>query len=173
MAEATINYQNGTASGIDSPVSTDTPLLAYYMEKFYHAARGHLVNKYHVGFWGPYVDEALRIMDRNSYADKYSLTNVKTFKNTTDAYLKAAFNQWADMFYDREILSSIIHRFQWLSSSLRQVTYVLLTRSPWKASFPFDLHVLGMPPALILSQDQTLHKFYVCLFLLLIISNLN
>ena len=23
---------------------------------------------------------------------------------------------------------------------------------------PFDLHVLGMPPALILSQDQTLNK---------------
>ena len=25
---------------------------------------------------------------------------------------------------------------------------------------PFDLHVLGMPPALILSQDQTLKKVY-------------
>ena len=24
----------------------------------------------------------------------------------------------------------------------------------------FDLHVLGTPPAFILSQDQTLHKFY-------------
>ena len=23
---------------------------------------------------------------------------------------------------------------------------------------PFDLHVLGMPPAFILSQDQTLHQ---------------
>lgn len=116
MAEATINYQNGTASGIDSPVSTDTPLLAYYMEKFYHAARGHLVNKYHVGFWGPYVDEALRIMDRNSYADKYSLTNVKTFKNTTDAYLKAAFNQWADMFYDRE--SKVLNMY-WAAKSVK------------------------------------------------------
>ena len=29
------------------------------------------------------------------------------------------------------------------------------TRSP-KATFAFDLHVLGTPPALILSQDQTL-----------------
>ena len=27
---------------------------------------------------------------------------------------------------------------------------------------PFDLHVLGMPPALILSQDQTLQKFIFC-----------
>ena len=25
-------------------------------------------------------------------------------------------------------------------------------------NIPFDLHVLGMPPALILSQDQTLQK---------------
>ena len=30
---------------------------------------------------------------------------------------------------------------------------------------PFDLHVLGTPPALILSQDQTLHcRFYPSLF---------
>ena len=27
--------------------------------------------------------------------------------------------------------------------------------------FPFDLHVLGIPPAFILSQDQTLHNNYV------------
>ena len=44
-----------------------------------------------------------------------------------------------------------------------QVAYVLLTRSPlgspasWIPSF--DLHVLGTPPAFILSQDQTLHLF--------------
>ena len=40
---------------------------------------------------------------------------------------------------------------------------MLLTRAPLsgepKPPFPFDLHVLGTPPALILSQDQTLsHK---------------
>ena len=34
-----------------------------------------------------------------------------------------------------------------------RVTHPFATRS---RSFPFDLHVLGMPPALILSQDQTL-----------------
>ena len=27
---------------------------------------------------------------------------------------------------------------------------------------PYDLHVLGMPPALILSQDQTLNKNLSC-----------
>ena len=40
-----------------------------------------------------------------------------------------------------------------------QVTHALLTRSPlYLGLLPFalDLHVLGTPPALILSQDQTL-----------------
>jgi hypothetical protein len=41
---------------------------------------------------------------------------------------------------------------------------VLLTRPPLSfngastLSASFDLHVLGMPPAFVLSQDQTLHK---------------
>ena len=46
-----------------------------------------------------------------------------------------------------------------LSPTLRQVTHVLLTRLPLYSplrAFAFDLHVLGTPPALILSQDQTL-----------------
>jgi hypothetical protein len=52
-------------------------------------------------------------------------------------------------------------RFQQLSPSEGQVSHVLLTRSPLsphpKTRFSFDLHVLGTPPAFILSQDQTLH----------------
>ena len=49
-----------------------------------------------------------------------------------------------------------------LSPSRRQVVYALLTRSPLGviANSPFDLHVLGTPPAFVLSQDQTLHKIY-------------
>jgi hypothetical protein len=39
---------------------------------------------------------------------------------------------------------------------------VLLTRSPLAPKSPFDLHVLGTPPAFILSQDQTLQT---CLLL--------
>ena len=56
--------------------------------------------------------------------------------------------------------------FRTLSPSDRQVAHVLLTRPPLsytifhpKASVdvtPFDLHVLGAPPAFVLSQDQTL-----------------
>jgi hypothetical protein len=58
------------------------------------------------------------------------------------------------------ISCGITRAFARLSPSEGQVTYVLLTRSPLstppKQGFPFDLHVLGTPPAFILSQDQTL-----------------
>ena len=43
---------------------------------------------------------------------------------------------------------------------LKADSHVLLTRSPLKISFPYDLHVLSIPLAFILSQDQTLIKFY-------------
>ena len=65
-------------------------------------------------------------------------------------------------------LCGISSRFQLLSPTPGQVIHVLLTRSPLgtskihpKTSFertPFDLHVLGAPPAFVLSQDQTLYK---------------
>ncbi len=45
---------------------------------------------------------------------------------------------------------------------MRQVTHVLLTRPPLihfpKEISSLDLHVLGTPPAFVLSQDQTLNK---------------
>ena len=40
-----------------------------------------------------------------------------------------------------------------------QITHVLRTRAPLYSplrAFPLDLHVLGTPPAFVLSQDQTL-----------------
>ena len=65
------------------------------------------------------------------------------------------------------VLCGISIRFQMLSPSERQVAHVLLTRSPLRYPVihpktsdkiaPFDLHVLGAPPAFVLSQDQTLH----------------
>jgi hypothetical protein len=54
----------------------------------------------------------------------------------------------------------ITHHFWWLSPAPGQIAHVFLTRPPRdrpKAA-PFDLHALGTPPALILSQDQTLHQ---------------
>jgi hypothetical protein len=44
---------------------------------------------------------------------------------------------------------------------MRQVAHVLLTRPPLirspKGTSSLDLHVLGTPPAFVLSQDQTLN----------------
>ena len=54
-------------------------------------------------------------------------------------------------------LCGISTRFQMLSPSKRYVIYALLTRPPLSPKAPFDLHVLSIPPAFVLSQDQTLH----------------
>ena len=65
-------------------------------------------------------------------------------------------------------LSGISCRFRQLSPTYRQVAHVLLTRPPLglatllseeiRMRTPLDLHVLGTPPAFVLSQDQTLHS---------------
>ena len=66
---------------------------------------------------------------------------------------------------DINMLCGISSRFQLLSPSERQVAHALLTRPPLsyvvrseelRDITPFDLHVLGTPPAFVLSQDQTL-----------------
>ena len=49
--------------------------------------------------------------------------------------------------------------FEMLFHARGQITHVLLTRLPrYRGLPPFasDLHVLGTPPAFVLSQDQTL-----------------
>src|SRR5688572_4212434 len=62
----------------------------------------------------------------------------------------------------RQGTSGISPSFLGLSRSSRQVTHVLLTRSLLcpRASpgSSLNLHVLGTPPAFVLSQDQTLRK---------------
>ena len=59
------------------------------------------------------------------------------------------------------VLSGISGPFGQLSRFQGQVTHVLLTRAPLystprRTCFSYDLHVLGTPPAFVLSQDQTL-----------------
>ena len=68
---------------------------------------------------------------------------------------------------EKMTLCGISVRFQTLFPTERQVAHVLLTRPPLRTFFtqpksrskssPFDLHVLGAPPAFVLSQDQTLN----------------
>ena len=65
---------------------------------------------------------------------------------------------------DSSVTSGISIPFGMLSPSKGQVAYALLTRSPLgikpKLNPPSDLHVLGTPPAFVLSQDQTLQYTY-------------
>ena len=59
-----------------------------------------------------------------------------------------------------KMLCGITVRFQTLFHTEGQVIHALLTRPPLsknpKTLASFDLHVLGTPPAFVLSQDQTL-----------------
>ncbi len=66
-------------------------------------------------------------------------------------------------FLNRVNSCGISSPFGLLSPAEGQVNYVLLTRSPLSIAAPFDLHVLGTPPAFILSQDQTLRILTRCL----------
>ena len=69
------------------------------------------------------------------------------------------------------MLCGITRRFHRLSRSYGQVTHALLARPPLSIlnfipknsvqNFSFDLHVLGTPPAFVLSQDQTLVQFVI------------
>ena len=63
-----------------------------------------------------------------------------------------------------------IQLFSRLFLGVRKVAYALLTHPPLVSSpktlLPFDLHVLSLPQAFILSQDQTLHCKKLTLLLL-------
>ena len=54
--------------------------------------------------------------------------------------------------------SGIAQGFPCISPSSRHVSHVLLRRSPLAPKCSFDLHVLGTPPAFVLSHDQTLRR---------------
>ena len=81
--------------------------------------------------------------------------------NQTRAHL-SAIKSLTSRSCGQNVSCGISGRFQPLSPSERQVAHALLTRSPLtrgaSSSRPFDLHVLGTPPAFVLSQDQTLYK---------------
>ncbi len=62
------------------------------------------------------------------------------------------------------ILCGINVPFGTVSPARGHVTYALLTRLPLSIAASFDLHVLSTPPALVLSQDQTLRQMVSCDF---------
>ena len=61
---------------------------------------------------------------------------------------------------DTVVLCGISIDFSMLSPCMSQIAHALLTRPPLrqkpKSLSSLDLHVLGTPPAFVLSQDQTL-----------------
>ncbi len=62
-------------------------------------------------------------------------------------------------FCEPVVLCCISPPFGRLSTTQRQIAYVLLTRAPLyrgRSPFSHDLHVLGAPLTFVLSQDQTL-----------------
>ena len=65
------------------------------------------------------------------------------------------------------VSSGISTPFGELFRTLGQITHVLRTRAPLYSplrAFSLDLHVLGTPPAFVLSQDQTLQlRVFSCL----------
>ena len=65
--------------------------------------------------------------------------------------------------FNPKTICGISYPFGQLFLTLGQIPtrYSAVRRSPPSSkllALPLDLHVLGTPPALILSQDQTLHK---------------
>lgn len=108
------DYKNAQAAS-----NTHVGILDYYLPKFYQLARGHVTNKYHVGLYGPYVDEALRVMDQNAYADKYDLGRKKPFPGTTDNFRKSIFDKWLEMCYEPK--SGVLNMF-WAAKSVNIAT---------------------------------------------------
>ena len=117
-AQAT-NMMGGGYKDAQAASNTHVGILDYYMPKFYQMARGHVVNKYHVGFYGPYVDEALRVMDQNSFADKYDLGRKKPFPGTTDNFRKSIFEDWLSMCYEPK--SGVLNMY-WAAKSVNIAT---------------------------------------------------
>ena len=131
-----------------------------HCRKFPTAASRRSLGRVSVPMWLFHLSVQLRIID---LVGRY-LTNYLMRRKAILAWSKRTFKYKIMRFY---ILSSISSRFQPLSSSLGQVPYVLLTHLPLEPKLSYDMHVLGMVPAFILSQDRTLHKIYKNVFIIL------
>lgn len=92
VSAGAVDYQHGQTTGKTGV--KEQGVIGRKLVDFYQTARGHLPNRYEVFLYGPYVEEALRVMDRNSFADKYKMSEVKMFPNTLDYYKKNQFDDW-------------------------------------------------------------------------------
>jgi hypothetical protein len=94
MATSVPNKTYQTGQDVGNTGVKERGVIGRKLADFYQTARGHIPNRYEVYLYGPYVEEALRVMDRNSFADKYQMSEVKVFPNTLDYYKKNQFDDW-------------------------------------------------------------------------------
>lgn len=102
MATAGIKETYQTGQDVANTGVKERGVIGTKLVDFYQSARGHLPNRYEVYLYGPYVEEALRVMDRNSFADKYTMSDTKVFPNTLDYYKKNQFDDWFAHSWDNE-----------------------------------------------------------------------
>src|SRR5205823_4119824 len=84
--------------------------------------------------------------------------------NRSQAHLLAPLAKLSFVAETHEVLSAISRWYSPLEGRYPRVTHPSATPSRLRER-AFDLHVLGTPPAFILSQDQTRHSngaFFIC-----------
>ena len=80
--------------------------------------------------------------------------------NQTQAHLLAIFHHFTSQQY--EVLATVSSGCPSPKGRFLRVTHPSATQSLWKPQrASYDLHVLSIPPAFILSQDQTLREHKV------------
>lgn len=90
------------------------PFHEYIYAKFYKYARGHVLNRYNVSLQGPYVEEALRVMDLNTNIDRN--TKAKKLAHGLFPFKHEAFKAWLDLHYDSR--NHILNMY-WVSQDVK------------------------------------------------------
>ena len=121
---------------------------------FLTAASRRSLDRVSVPMWGTFLSEPLLIVGLVGRYPANCLIRREPIRNHRSFQL---------MEMPPLVLRDISRRFQRLSPCYGHVAHALLTLPPVAArsiatpALPLDLHVLSLPLAFILSQDQTLH----------------
>lgn len=90
--------QSATQSANAQTLNAYRPFHEHYYAAFYKYARGHILNRYNVSLQGPYVEEALRVMDLNTNIGRN--TKAKKLAHGQFPFKHEAFKAWLDLHYD-------------------------------------------------------------------------
>ncbi len=126
-----------------------------HCEKFLTAASRRSLGRVSVPVWLIILSDQLLIV---ALGGRYP----HQLANQTQAPLSAVFNLSLLSFYG--VLATVSQCYPPPIGRFLRVTHPsATTHKPPKGKCSFDLHVLSMPPAFILSQDQTLHGYSLLL----------